>query len=246
MQIENLIITETFITLIILFGLTIVQSIIGVGILLFGTPIFLLLDYDFFNVLILLLPTSILISFMTFIVYRKSLFNLIDLCIMSFFVFSGSMLSLNYFQNVIYLLVAGVIFLGIFIKIISHYNISHILNNNKNIVAATIGFLHGASNQGGIILVFFAKSYNVSKNLTRSSIALAYLIFAIMQLTSLMYTDLTRFVNLIKIENIVVPAIGFFVGNLIFRRLQGKSYDNVINVSTGVFILMLIYKSLGI
>ena len=41
----------------------IVQSIFGTGVLLFGTPLLLILGYNFQYALIILLPTSILISF---------------------------------------------------------------------------------------------------------------------------------------------------------------------------------------
>ena len=48
---------------IIIFILSIFQSVFGVGLLLFGTPIFLMLDYDFVSTLVTILPVSILISF---------------------------------------------------------------------------------------------------------------------------------------------------------------------------------------
>ena len=50
------------ITLITLF--CIFQSFFGVGLLLLGTPTFLLIGYDFFEVLNILLPYSIVISFL--------------------------------------------------------------------------------------------------------------------------------------------------------------------------------------
>ena len=46
--------------------LIIVQSIFGVGLLLFGTPSFLLLGYDFANTINILMPVSILISLIQF------------------------------------------------------------------------------------------------------------------------------------------------------------------------------------
>ena len=46
---------------------SIFQSIFGIGLLVFGTPTFLLLGYDFFDVLNILLPHSIVISFLQMI-----------------------------------------------------------------------------------------------------------------------------------------------------------------------------------
>ena len=47
------------------------QSLFGVGLLLFGTPIFLLLGYSFESTLALILPVSIIISLLQIIYHRK-------------------------------------------------------------------------------------------------------------------------------------------------------------------------------
>ena len=44
--------------------ISIVQSIFGVGVLLFGTPLLMLYNYDFTIALLILLPISIVISFL--------------------------------------------------------------------------------------------------------------------------------------------------------------------------------------
>ena len=41
---------------------SVIQSVFGVGVLLFGTPVLLLLGYDFINALSVLLPISIAIN----------------------------------------------------------------------------------------------------------------------------------------------------------------------------------------
>ncbi len=51
-------------TLAILAVITISQSLFGVGILLWGTPIFLLLGENFIQTLALLLPLSLMVSFL--------------------------------------------------------------------------------------------------------------------------------------------------------------------------------------
>ena len=47
------------------------QSVFGVGLLLLGTPTFLLIGYDFFEVLNILLPYSIVISLFQIVVSKK-------------------------------------------------------------------------------------------------------------------------------------------------------------------------------
>ena len=55
----------------ILLFLIIIQSIFGIGLLLFGTPTFLILGYDFLNTLNFLLPISITISFLQLIGFKN-------------------------------------------------------------------------------------------------------------------------------------------------------------------------------
>ena len=56
-------------TLILL--LIIFQSIIGVGILVLGTPILLLINFDIIDIIYILLPISILTSFINLIFIKK-------------------------------------------------------------------------------------------------------------------------------------------------------------------------------
>ena len=50
----------------IIIFLIIIQSVFGVGLLLFGTPSFLILGYDFANTINILMPVSITISILQF------------------------------------------------------------------------------------------------------------------------------------------------------------------------------------
>ena len=64
-------ITNSIIELIVIVFLIVVQSIFGVGLLLFGTPSLLILGYDFANTINILMPVSISISLMQF--FRSNL-----------------------------------------------------------------------------------------------------------------------------------------------------------------------------
>ena len=50
----------------IIIFLIFIQSIFGVGLLIFGTPSFLILGYDFANTINILMPISITISILQF------------------------------------------------------------------------------------------------------------------------------------------------------------------------------------
>ena len=58
---------ETIFELIVIIFLIIIQSIFGVGLLLFGTPSFLILGYDFASTINILMPVSITISVLQFL-----------------------------------------------------------------------------------------------------------------------------------------------------------------------------------
>ena len=54
---------QFYLELIIVIVLCAFQSVFGVGLLLFGTPFFLMIGYDFISTLTIILPVSVLISF---------------------------------------------------------------------------------------------------------------------------------------------------------------------------------------
>ena len=103
---------EILITVIIT---AIVQSVFGTGVLLFGTPLLLMLGYKFQYVLIVLLPKSVLINFFQI----KNNFNNIDinfykrLCLFSV----PFMMLFLYFTNFISININ--FFIGIFLVIIA-------------------------------------------------------------------------------------------------------------------------------
>ena len=68
---------EPILELLIIFILIVVQSIFGVGLLLFGTPTFLLIGYDFANTINILMPVSISISMLQFFRSEVKDFNFI-------------------------------------------------------------------------------------------------------------------------------------------------------------------------
>jgi len=90
---------ETFIIIFLIFF----QSIFGIGLLLFGTPTFLLLGYNFLDVLNILLPISITVSFIQFFFSKvknikfKHNFNLycLPLLIISLYIIINSLDKIN-------------------------------------------------------------------------------------------------------------------------------------------------------
>ena len=63
---------QEYLELFIIILLCTFQSVFGVGLLLFGTPFFLMVGYDFSSTLAIILPVSVLISFFQ-IIYKNYL-----------------------------------------------------------------------------------------------------------------------------------------------------------------------------
>ena len=91
--------------IIIIIILIILQSIFGIGLLLFGTPTFILFGYSFAETLSLLLPISILISLIQIFFSKKknmNFFKNFNLFFFSSFVFLIFFFFNFFFEIIIY------------------------------------------------------------------------------------------------------------------------------------------------
>ena len=141
---------------IIIFFLSIIQSLFGVGLLLFGTPILLIIGYEFTEALFLLLPASLIINAIQIF---KDYKNIDYVFYKNFLVISIPMvvlflnLSLSYDLN--FNLIVGVVLILIPMKdLLMNEKVSknfEILNKYKKISLLTMGALHGITNLGGSI-----------------------------------------------------------------------------------------------
>lgn len=227
---------------------SIVQSIFGTGVLLFGTPILLILGYDFYYSLSYLLPTSLLISFFQILKNFKNI-------------------DFNFYKKIVkYSIPAIIIFLysinfstinikkiiGVFLILASIKSLFPKLNS---LVESTIkyekfyliitGAIHGITNLGGVLLSVIVFSKNFTKEITRTTIAASYLTFAIFQLFTLgVFLNDNRFMN---INNLVYWASGLFifflVEKLFFVKINNNNYSNYFAIFLfilGAFLIIII------
>lgn len=227
-----------------LLALTLIQSLLGVGVLLFGTPIFILLGYSFYEVLVLLLPISAVISAGTYISVRCTIFGVYNYLILSVFSLMGTVLAVRYFQDFANMLIAILLSVSLLLSSVNKETINTFVKRHRSLSFSCLAFLHSISNQGGILLVWLVKLHNVDKSSTRSSIASAYGVLAATQLITLVLLDAKKFFATISITNIIVPLLGFYLGNLMFNRMRQGVYDNLINLTILIFIGLLAYKSI--
>lgn len=203
-----------------------VQSIFGVGMLLFGTPILLLLGYDFIDALSVVLPISIAISLLQVIKHieyvDKTFFkNVLRYCIpviVLFLAFIASVkINVGFIMGIFLLLVALKSFLP---KIESA--LKEIVKYERLYLVMT-GLIHGVSNLGGSLLTVMIYSKNYPKDTIRATAAACYAVFALFQLLTLLIMQ-TPF-------SIPYDARAFFVqiGIITFLVIEKMLYGNINN-----------------
>lgn len=169
------------------FLFSIVQSLFGMGLLVFGTPTLLLLGFDFYQTLATLLPASIIISCLQLLenpsIERRFAKQFAVWCLpplglsLAALSVAGSAISLE--------LVIGLLMLFF----ASFQIVSQLAARTRNFVLqnsaawmVVMGMVHGVSNLGGSVLSVVANAYFRDKVEVRQSIAFCYFCFANLQL----------------------------------------------------------------
>lgn len=219
----------------------IIQSIFGVGLLLLGTPTFLLIGYEFFEVLNILLPYSIIISFIQIFINKKKdlkfgkkiFFHSIPFLILGLII-------IEHLQHKINFILIVSIFLIIFpILNITNFKRKKIKIKNINFFLKLLGLLHGLTNLGGSLLTIISSNLHTNKNIIRYNISSGYLIFALFQL--LLINLFFSQINIDNLRYIWLPIIIFIFSQKFFKKMNDLLYYNSLNIfilSYGVFIFI--------
>ena len=226
----------------------IVQSIFGTGVLLFGTPLLLILGYNFQYALIVLLPTSVLISFfqlknnlnkIDFQFYKKLFLFSIPLIILFLYLTNLNSIKINLFVGIFLVVVAikeNVLSINRFIKFLIKY---------ESLYLMIMGIIHGITNLGGALLSAIVFSKDLSKDSKRTTIAICYLTFAVFQIITLLiaFND-NSFFNIFNfVYWILGPVVFFIVEKYLYFRIDGRKYIKYSNFFLFVLGLMLIIKN---
>ena len=225
-----------------------IHSIFGVGVLLLGTPLLVLLGYNFFQVLVILLPISLLISFFQIIKY----YNTIDL------IFFKKILIYTVPFIVIFLIFINEnqinieIFIGVLLLVVASIDLSTKVNRILNLFLQyekscliLMGILHGLTNLGGSILTVIVHAKNYEKQITRSTIAVSYSTFVTFQLATLFFTGFEIDIKFsLVVLCIVVGLIVFFTTEkVIYTNIDTKAYRKYFAVFIFLTGLLIIIKS---
>lgn len=236
---------EILILTIVISLFSIVQTLFGVGLLVFGTPTLLLMGYPFTEALLLLLPSSILLSAIQIYagkdhiqIKKEFIYFSLPPMLIGLFIVTAGFLNLN-----IKLIVGVILVLITAIRTLKKYHkyLSRVFSNNIKTYMALMGGIHGISNQGGGLLTLYFSTIYSEKLKIRSNIAFCYFTYGVFQL---MYLLIFHFESaaLLGIAFSAISVLIFFtIGGKIFHHTSEQMFHKLISVAIVLFGLILIY-----
>jgi len=225
---------EHYLLFVLIIVLGLVQSFMGVGILLFGTPTLLILGYSYTDALAMLLPASVSISIFQiygkfYIIRTKSaiLIYALPMVIISLSAILYLKLSIDIKKVVgLMLILLGLVRVSGYLK----HLLKNIVISNRNFYCMLMGFVHGISNMGGGLLVLFMDSMFKLKDEIRINVAFGYLLFGIVQMSVLVIFSIESF----NIMSLILPFVAiityYFLGNRISNKINENSYQYVVTL----------------
>jgi len=227
----------------------IAQTLFGAGVLLFGTPILLLLGYGFVDVLTVLLPISLSINLMQiakhhahidFSFYRNVLLLTLPPVAIFLFLVTHARISIGLIMGLFLLLIA----LKEFSEKIAH--LTNGLMKHEKAYFVAMGIIHGMSNLGGSMLTALVHHKNYDKDVARATVAACYGTFAVVQMLTLWLFSRGQ-IDISLNENLVYMVIGVLVFGLtdeaLYTQIDSKKYRSIFSAFLALSGLVLIFKA---
>lgn len=226
----------------ITFVLVILQTIVGVGVLVLGTPFFLLLNYNIVEIMNLLLPISITTSLLNYIYLKsnKEKFKInLDKDIKKNFIliflpgiFLGLFLTSKLIDYINFkILVSIVIYVSLLIKWKFEKNINTLPLIFKKIILIMISVVHGLTNSGGTLLTVFFSAFNKNKkNQSRYSITFYYLILASVQYFVFLIIFKNQITMFYPYQILLIIIISLFIGTIIVKHISQNFFKKIIEL----------------
>lgn len=225
-----------------------VQSVFGVGLLVFGTPILLVLGVDFSVILGYLLPCSIMVSLLqvmtsggfTLEPIRKQFLVFTAPAVLvatAFALFLGSPAQIGLAVGVMLLVTA----------------VLRLVSPGGSVVAAFVarfrppllvllGVIHGLSNLGGGVLTAIVSSSFTDKESVRRHIAFCYGLMASLQLVVVFVKGPQVQPLLFVTLPLIAAAVYLVVGQWIFLKLRRTAYQHALTSLLATFGVLLVTR----
>jgi|APSaa5957512535_1039671.scaffolds.fasta_scaffold35470_3 uncharacterized protein len=213
---------------------SVIQSIFGVGLLLFGTPTLLLFGLPYDVTLWTILPSSIAISAIQAISSYKLVMYKKDVVFYTLPFLIISLMFIIAYDSVVDIkkLVGSMMILIGLIKFSDYLNtiINTIVKKNMKIYHVIMGIIHGVSNMGGGPLSILMTAIHKDKYTIRANIAFVYMLFGISQLIILWIMKTETF-QLNGIFLIAVSIVSYFyVGRILASIINENKYKLLITI----------------
>ena len=225
---------------------SIVQSIFGVGLLLFGTPTLLLLEYSYSETLWLLLPCSVTISLIQVVndyklieAKKKAIYLVIPTLVLSL------ALTVTYADGINITRIVGILLLLIgIIKFSSKLQalLGSMVKKQIQVYYIIIGVVHGVSNMGGGPLSILMSTIYSKKESIRANVAFIYLILAIFQLAVLSIISNTSLKSEVMLLIPISLASYVFTSKFISSKVDDKKYTFILNMMVLVYGMLAVLK----
>ena len=235
----------TVLEVLIIIFLIFVQSVFGVGLLLFGTPSFLILGYDFANTINILMPISITISILQFLKSRvkdqKFIKEYNVFCLPFLVIFLIIALKFKYILD--FKLLVGLLLVSSSILILNKKRFSSFKETFfklKKIVLIGIGCVHGLTNMGGSFLAIFSTLISQNKKeVARYYICYGYLIMGILQYFTVLLLSF-KSLDFNKLFYILFALIVYFPAQKLFKNIKDRKFSKYINIIALVYGLLIL------
>lgn len=239
---------EILILTIVISSFSIVQTLFGVGLLVFGTPTLLLMGYPFTTALLLLLPSSILLSAIQIYVgkdqieiKKEFIYYSIPPMLVGLIIVTAGLFYWN-LKLTIGLVLVFITAIRAFKKY--HKYLSKIFSNNIKLYMVVMGTIHGISNQGGGLLTLYFSTIYSDKLKIRSNIAFCYFTYGVFQLLYLLIFHFDPVAILGLLLSAISLLIFYTIGGKIFHHTSEQLFQKLISFAIVLFGLMLIYGGL--
>ena len=227
---------------------SVVQSVFGVGVLLFGTPLLLLFGYDFINALIVLLPISVAINSFQILkhykqidagFYKNVLIYTIPFVVLFLFFVTTSKINIGFL-------------IGLFLVFVALKSYSSVVEQAleslvkyEKIYLSVMGVVHGLTNLGGSLLTAIVHGKNYPKDVTRVTVAVCYATFAVFQITTLLF--LVDGFEVSFSDNMTFLQVGVIMflltEEIVYTNIENEKYSKIFAVFLLASGVLLILKS---
>lgn len=231
--------------------LAVVQSLFGVGILLFGTPILLLLGYEYKEALMYLLPASAAISWSQVWDFReykldggyRKLFLMICIPLLILGMILTQYLDLKFEIKVFVTVMLCVAFTLRTSKTLL-VKLQNFMRKNLKLALASMGLIHGLSNMGGSVLTPLVSSLYKDKNKVLAGVSFDYAFMASFQLLVLVFIQGQKFMAHYLIGSAISLSVRYLVGKRVFSVTKDEYYQRLINgfILANAIVLIISFK----